>query len=250
MNRGAPPRLLISARNVDEARLAHAAGADIVDLKEPATGALGAVPLAELRACVQALAEAGAPAGTVPVSATVGDWPAVPLAPVLQAARAVADCGVTWVKVGLDGRSGAAGAALLTALHQALPGRVVPVLLADAGIDAALLDAACALALPALMLDTAGKAGGSLLDAMGAADLQQVARRVRSAGLRLGLAGALRLADIERVRAFGPDIVGFRGAACEGGRSGPLVAARVRALRAELQRPLAHPVPDDLRLCL
>jgi uncharacterized protein (UPF0264 family) len=99
------------------------------------------------------------------------------------------------------------------------------------------------------MLDTAGKAGGSLLDAMSPPALQRVANRVHAAGGRLGLAGSLRLADIARVLPLGPDIVGFRGAACEGGREGRLMASRVRALREELKRPFLRPLPDDIRIC-
>ncbi len=45
-------RLLVSVRSVDEARLAAAAGADFIDLKEPSAGALGALPLATVRAVV------------------------------------------------------------------------------------------------------------------------------------------------------------------------------------------------------
>lgn len=235
MNAPTVPLLLISARSAAEALLAREAGADIVDLKEPRTGALGALPLDVITAAVQALAAQPAQRAA-PVSATVGDWPAAPAAPVLAAAQAVAGCGVTWVKVGLAGRSGAAGAALLADLHAALPGRVVPVLLADDGVDEALLRAACAWPWPALVLDTAGKAGGSLLDAMSPAALQQVAQRVHAAGVRLGLAGALGLPHIDALRALRPDIVGFRGAACEGGRGGALSASRVRALRERLHR--------------
>ena len=35
------PRLLISVRNVDEAQLALAGGADLIDIKEPLRGSLG-----------------------------------------------------------------------------------------------------------------------------------------------------------------------------------------------------------------
>ncbi|MEX0885938.1 MAG: (5-formylfuran-3-yl)methyl phosphate synthase, partial [Phycisphaeraceae bacterium] len=36
------PGLLVSVRNVAEARAAMAGGADVIDIKEPAAGALGA----------------------------------------------------------------------------------------------------------------------------------------------------------------------------------------------------------------
>ena len=49
----------------------------------------------------------------------------------------------------------------------------------------------------------------------------------------MALAGALRAEDLPVVRATGADIAGVRSAACsDDRRSGPLDAARVRALRA------------------
>ena len=40
----------------------------------------------------------------------------------------------------------------------------------------------------------------------------------REAGLLCALAGSLRASDVPRLRELAPDIVGFRGAACRGGR--------------------------------
>ena len=66
----ARPRFLASVRSVAEARLAAALGAELIDLKEPRRGALGAVPAAEQRRILAALGE-----GRPIVSATVGDHP-------------------------------------------------------------------------------------------------------------------------------------------------------------------------------
>lgn len=65
-------RLLISVSTAAEACLALAAGADIVDGKDAAAGPLAALPDVTLRDIVAAVA------GRVPVSATIGDWPAEP----------------------------------------------------------------------------------------------------------------------------------------------------------------------------
>ena len=68
---------LASVRDPAEAELALAAGADIVDLKDPGQGALGAVAPGVIAACVAAIA------GRAPVSATIGDLPmnGTPFAP-------------------------------------------------------------------------------------------------------------------------------------------------------------------------
>jgi len=53
-----------------------------------------------------------------------------------------------------------------------------------------------------------------------------------AAGLFACLAGSLRGADFATVRALGADVVGVRGAACVGGRTGRVSRRRVAALSA------------------
>jgi hypothetical protein len=48
------------------------------------------------------------------------------------------------------------------------------------------------------------------------------------------VAGSLELADVEAVAGIGPDVLGVRGAACLGGRSGKISIRRVRELRRRL----------------
>lgn len=249
--RAPPPRRLaglVSVRDVAEARLAAAAGADFIDLKDPAQGALGALALPLLRAVVAALRQpprqpllgaapgAGAFAGRI--SATVGDLPLQPLAPLLAQVQAVAACGVDYVKVGLPGRpavaEGPAAAEALQALA-ALRLPVVPVLLADTGLDPGQLALACRLSFPVLMLDTADKSAGSLLQRCDAAFLRGFVQQVQAAGALAGLAGALRLQDLAALQALAPDFAGFRSAVCAGPRAGALDASRLQALLGALR---------------
>jgi uncharacterized protein (UPF0264 family) len=60
----------------------------------------------------------------------------------------------------------------------------------------------------------------------------------RGAGLLAALAGSLEGPDLQTAREAGADIVGVRGAACDGGRTGCVSIARVAALSA-----LAHRTP-------
>ena len=60
-------RLLVSVADAEDARAAVEGGADIVDAKDPAQGALGSVAPATLEAIVHAVD------GARPVSAAVGD---------------------------------------------------------------------------------------------------------------------------------------------------------------------------------
>lgn len=231
-------RLLVSVRSVAEALLAASAGADFIDCKEPQAGALGALAPTTTRAVVAALRERHPGR---PVSATIGDLLAADgQEAVLERVVATAACGVDYVKVGIA----PGGVRLLDALagcHAAL----VPVFIADHGLDDALIARACAAPFPALMLDTADKRRGSLFDVQGEATLRRFVLQVRAAGKLSGLAGALRAAHLPALARLAPDFAGFRSAVCDGPRTGALSAARLHALRAALQvepTELAHAV--------
>ena len=91
-------KLLVSVVDAGEAHVAAAAGADIVDVKNPAEGSLGAPTpgvIADVRAAVPA---------ELPVSAAIGDMPNLPGTAALAAVGA-ARSGATFVKVGLWGVS-------------------------------------------------------------------------------------------------------------------------------------------------
>ncbi|WP_082368506.1 (5-formylfuran-3-yl)methyl phosphate synthase [Piscinibacter sakaiensis] len=226
-------QLLVSVRDLAEARAVAAAGIDFVDLKDPSDGALGALPLPLLGAIVQAL-RAG---GTAPrLSATTGDLPPEAREAVRTRALATAAAGVDLVKVGIGPGPAAAACALLDRLA-VLPAAIVPVLIADAGIDPAVSAHALALrrhhgCFPALMLDTAGKGRGSLLQRRPTAELRDWVAAVRASGALAGLAGALRADELPALRALGADYAGFRSAVCAGDRAGALDPARLAALLA------------------
>ena len=217
-------RILVSARSVDEALLAARGGADFIDLKEPGQGALGGLPGVTIRAIIAALRSN---AVSLPVSATIGDWPMHALRDIQTRVGAVGACGVSYVKVGIE-RDPAAYAVLDALAGAGRP--IVPVFIADRGLDDALLAHAVALRFPALMLDTADKGVGSLFDVLPTADLQRFVATVRAGGAMVGLAGALRLAHAKALATLAPDFAGFRSAVCVGERSAALDAACLRDL--------------------
>jgi len=219
--------LLASVRTEDEAVLAVESGADIIDLKDPYAGALGALPLAlieTITACVRKL-------GSMPVSATIGDLDDGEIEEMLRRVQATAATGVDFVKVGIA-RGPHARAALRELADQ--PARVVPLFLADDGIELDLIEAACANGFPIVMVDTADKRAGSLFDCVSLATLRRMLAMLRDAGVRGGLAGSLRVEHVRLLRELRPAIAGFRGALCDGARTGRLVAEKVRLLRAAL----------------
>ena len=223
-------RLLVSAKNLAEALAAASAGADFIDLKDPAAGALGGLSIERIAAITAALRERH-PAGAI--SATIGDADDASIAEVLLRVAAVAACGVDYVKVGVE--PGDLAVPLLDALARC-GAPVVPVLIADCGVDFGLVERALSSAVyPALMLDTMDKRAGSLLQRLGLAKLRAFVAAARARSTPCGLAGALRIDDVPQLLALAPDFAGFRSAVCVGERAGALDAQRVSALKAALR---------------
>ncbi len=224
-------RVLVSVRSVEEALQAAAAGAHFIDLKEPGQGALGGLPLSTIRRIVAALRARHV---KLPISATIGDWPMHAQAAIAAQVQAVAACGVDYVKVGIT-RAPEAAAVLDGLGRCGLPhAQIVPVLIADQGLDEALMAQALSWPFAGLMLDTADKKAGSLFDVMSEAAVQQFIHVVRGAGLMVGVAGALRLSHAGVLARLAPDFAGFRSAVCAGDRSAALDPVRLRLLLATM----------------
>ena len=222
-------KVLISVRDSAEALLAARGGADFIDAKEPGQGALGGLPASTIAAIVAALRAAHF---DVPVSATIGDWPMNALEEIAARVDAVAACGVDYVKVGIVREPGAREVlAMLSRCGHA----IVPVFIADRGLDANLIDHALALRFPALMADTADKDAGSLFDAVPMAALGKFVHAARASGTRVGLAGALQTHHAAALAELAPDFAGFRSAVCIGGRSQALDARRLSELLDSLR---------------
>jgi (5-formylfuran-3-yl)methyl phosphate synthase len=228
-------KLLVSVVDAVEARAAAAAGADIVDVKNPAEGSLGA-PTPAVIAGVRAAVPAG-----LPVSAAIGDMPDLPGTAAL-AALGAARSGATFVKVGLWGVSTEQDAiALLRAVRDGVPDAVVVAAayadarrVAHAPLAPELLPrVARAAGVESCLLDTAVKDGRGLLEWLSPDALASLVAEAHGAGLQVALAGALRAEDLPVVRDTAADIAGVRSAACAGGRrTATLDTARVRALAA------------------
>ncbi len=218
---------LASVTSADEAEIVLAAGADIMDLKDPAAGALGALPAPAIRGAVARVA------GRRTVSATAGDLAMRP-GTVADAVARIADLGVDIVKVGLFDGGDRSGCIAALARQAAAGTRLVAVMFADQDPDLTLLDPLRDNGFAGAMLDTADKRGGRLRDHLTAPGLAAFVRRARDCGLISGLAGSLRLIDVAPLLELAPDYLGFRGALCAAGRTSVIDPERVRAVRAAI----------------
>ena len=236
-------RLLVSVATPDEARLAARAGADLIDAKDPTAGPLGALAPDRVAAILAAVrAEAGLADRTV--TAVIGDHRDARDA--LAAAETIAATGVDVVKVGLYPELDRAALVATLGARLADRTRLVAVLLADHGLDLDLVAPIAASGFAGVMIDTMAK-GVGLGRIVDADTLAGFITTARSAGLMTGLAGSLKVADIDRLAVLGPDLLGFRGGLCEGfDRTRPLdptliraAAERLRAIRADVLGPSA-----------
>jgi hypothetical protein len=229
-------KLLVSVVSAEEAQSAVAGGADIVDVKDPGEGALGAPAPRVLADVVRAVG------GAAPVSVALGDLPDLPHTAAL-AARGAALSGAAFVKVGLRGvREVDRAVAIMSAVAEALGPDTAVIAAAYADADALDPPALAPARLPALvertgiagaLVDTFVKDGRGLYEWLTEAELREVIDRTHAAGGSFGVAGQLRLGELCRVDA---DIVGVRSAVCRGGdRTAHLEEDLVAAAVAELR---------------
>jgi (5-formylfuran-3-yl)methyl phosphate synthase len=234
-------QLLVSVRSAEEVAAALAGGADIIDAKEPARGPLGRVDVLELTRIFERV-----PAG-LPLSVALGDMVSptevtLTLSGFLPARRA----GPVYLKLGFAGLRSPAGirdviaAGVRSAERMDCCAQVVAVAYADSGaadtVSAGLIPLLAAEAgCHGVLLDTYRKGDRRLLDCLSPTELRSWIAEARNANLVAGLAGSLTVGDLPLVCGAGPDVIGIRGAACEGGRAGSVSDVRVRAFRRALE---------------
>jgi uncharacterized protein (UPF0264 family) len=228
-------RLLVSVISALEARRALAGGADIIDVKDPGQGALGAP---SPRVLSEVVREVGA---AVPVSVALGDLPNLPHTAAL-AARGAALSGADYVKVGLRGVRELEGAiALMRAVADAVEPKTVVIAAAYADAEALDPPALAPRWLPELvdqagvagaLVDTFVKDGRGLYGWLSDFELSDLIARTHRVGASFAVAGQLTLDQLRRAPA---DVVGVRSAVCRGGdRAAELDAELVVAAGAEL----------------
>jgi uncharacterized protein (UPF0264 family)/CheY-like chemotaxis protein len=202
--------MLASVNSMEEALLALSENVDIIDLKQPALGALGALETDLVKAIVNEIN------GRCPVSATVGDLPVQPDI-VYRAVKTMAKTGVDFIKIGFfPGDSWQDTINKLATLSRSGVGTtdLIAVLFADTQPNFAVIDSLENAGFKGVMLDTMNKNNGSLTQVMAKTDIRQFVRLAKNRQLLCGLAGSLRLKDIPELMPNQPDYLGFRGALC------------------------------------
>lgn len=232
-------KLLVSPINVEEANICRLGGADIIDVKNPKEGSLGA----NFPWVIRAVKEA---AGDVPVSATIGDFNYKPGTASL-AALGAAVAGAEYIKVGLyDIRTKEQALDMLTNIVHSVRDfdrnrKVVasgysdyrrinsispfelPKIGAQAGVDV-------------VMMDTGVKDGRSTFEFLSEKELTGFVENAGNFGLLTALAGTIKFEDIPALKRISPDIIGVRGCVCGGDRNSVIKQELVERLKAEIAK--------------
>lgn len=218
-------RFLASVRDLSEADLVLEHGADIIDLKEPTGGALGAVNIPVLKQVIQQVA------GRSPISATIGDLP-IDADVVRDAVSERFEAGADYVKIGLFPGRNVAG--MLSTLSQEIHAghALVAVLFADLDPQLEILPLLAESGFAGVMLDTATKGSGSLCDHASGNYLTDFVKSSHELGMFCGLAGSLNRDDVSRLLPLSPDYLGFRGALCREDRTSTIDGTLIREMRA------------------
>jgi uncharacterized protein (UPF0264 family) len=214
-------QVLISPVSLEEAASILETAVDIIDVKNVNEGSLGAQFPWHTCEVVKLTAPRG-----IKTSATLGDLPFKPGTASL-AAYGSAMCGVSYIKAGLYGLNTFEEAReMMYAVHRAvrMVGDDIDVVAAGYadyrrfdGLDTEnLVKAAAAVGCDVVMVDTAIKDGSTLFDALSIGEIQQFIGQSQEAGMRVALAGSLKAEHCETLLELAPDIIGVRGAVCEG----------------------------------
>lgn len=212
-------------------------GADLIDCKEPNSGALGALQCAEICKICQSYGQSYGKSHQI--SATIGD-DAVVSRDLEDRVAQIAKTGVDFIKIGFDRHIELDRVAERLAGLETGNAKLVAVLLADNGVDMDCLVRLADAGFVGVMLDTADKSAGSLPEIVEPGILQSFIAKAHQLRMFAGLAGSLRARDIKDLARYRPDILGFRGALCSGdSRRNPIDPAAVQTVRALIRSEIA-----------
>jgi uncharacterized protein (UPF0264 family) len=211
-------QLLVSPSTLDEAR--NSVAADIIDVKKPSEGSLGANFPWVIREIKTLLAK--------PLSAAIGDFDYKPGGAAL-AAYGAACAGADFVKIGLafEGQEQARDmiSAVVRAVKDEFPRKYVVIaaysdyqrMHSISPFEMAPIAAECGADFA--MVDTGIKDRQSTFAFMDEGMLRLFTDNNRKLGLGTALAGSFKFEDLDTLKRINPDIIGVRGMVCGGDRN-------------------------------
>lgn len=241
-------KLLISPININEVKLVLEEPPDIVDIKNPLEGSLGAnFPwvLERARNEIDSYNKQNSLKAPIELSAAIGDFPNLPGSASL-AALGAATTKVNYVKIGLMGPASEQEAFFMAKkVVKSVKNynNHIKVVIAGYGdsrqlgksVDPLLIPKiAAAAAADVAMLDTAIKNGKSIFEHLTNHELEGFIDECSKHNIESALAGSLKFSDLEKINALNPTIIGVRSMVCENfdrekGHIKPELIAKIKA---------------------
>ena len=216
-------KLLISPKNIEEAKIVIASHVEYIDCKNPTEGSLGA----NFPWIIKSMKELIPYDSSQLLSATIGDFPYLPGSAAL-AALGAAVSGADIIKVGLKGpKNEQQGIKLMKNVVRAVKSYNSNIKVVAAGYadQSRMKGSPKFLEIPSIaaqsgadfaMLDTYIKDDKCLFDFLSIEKLLQFKELAKELNLKVAFAGKLKNSDIPKLRKIEPDIIGLRSMICEG----------------------------------
>lgn len=217
--RGKVMKLLVSIQSLEEAQIAVNSGCDILDIKNPTEGSLGANFPWVLKDIIDSF-----PHLSCETSATIGDLYHRPGTASL-AGYAVASLGIKYVKAGLyDSKTYEQAVEMISAVKRAVKiANKKSCFVASGFADwrkfnglshQDLVRATIYAKGEVVLLDTFIKDGSNLFNNISVDELCQFVSSCHKSGIKCALAGSIKLSDLNKLAKIAPDFIGVRGAIC------------------------------------
>jgi hypothetical protein len=235
-------KLLVSPKDVEEAKAVIRGNADIVDVKNPKEGSLGANFPWVIKAIKELVEKEGG--NGMEMSAAIGDFDYKPGTASL-AALGAASSGADYVKVGLfKVKTKQEAIDLLSGVVKAVKGfdptkKVVSAFYSDhKRINSVspfeITEIGKEVDIDVAMVDTGIKDGRSTLEFLSEEELKTFVSESRALGLYSALAGSITFEDLPVVKEINPDVLGVRGMVCGGDRNDRIREELVTELRRKV----------------
>jgi len=238
-------QLLISVKNIEETLIALNAGVDIIDLKDPENGALGALDLALSAQIVAKILHynqfnmmRSLNFSPILTSATVGEQH-VDLNALMKSILQRVAMNVDIIKVAVSNLEALPNWQVKFNTQEIAKvkanAKLVAVFFADQEVNLTLLETLSKMGFYGAMLDTSIKQQ-DLLTVYTKQALQIFTQTCKKNALKSGLAGSLKLQHIECLCEINPFYIGFRGGVCESdARNKVLIMDKVVKVKKMLQ---------------
>jgi dihydroneopterin aldolase len=238
-------QLLISVKNIEETLIALNAGVDIIDLKDPENGALGALDLALSAQIVAKILHynqfnmmRSLNFSPILTSATVGEQH-VDLNALMKSILQRVAMNVDIIKVAVSNLEALPNWQVKFNTQEIAKvkanAKLVAVFFADQEVNLTLLETLSKMGFYGAMLDTSIKQQ-DLLTVYTKQALQIFTQTCKKNALKSGLAGSLKLQHIECLSEINPFYIGFRGGVCESdARNKVLIMDKVVKVKKMLQ---------------